>query len=201
MFMFDTQVPVAYKERDAVKYIVGISGGSCAIYGLALLRVMRELGIESHLVVSTMGEYVIKHECGMELKELKAMADYYYDNKDLAAAISSGSFKTDGMMVVPCSMKTLASIANGFSESLLTRAADVTIKEGRKLILVPRETPLSVIHLENMIKLAKIGVKIMPAAPGFYNHPQSISDLVLIMAGRILDAAGIEHDIFTRWGV
>ncbi|MDO6355042.1 UbiX family flavin prenyltransferase [Caloramator sp. CAR-1] len=183
-----------------MRLIVGISGGSCAIYGVGLLKVLKELNIETHLVVSSMGEYVLEHECGYKLEDVRKLASYSYDNKDLGAAIASGSFKTDGMVIVPCSMKTLSAVANGYSESLLTRAADVCIKEGRKLILVPRETPLSPIHLENMLKLSRIGVKIMPASPAFYNNPKSISDLVAFMVGRILDQLDIEHSLFTRWG-
>ncbi|MEN2257557.1 UbiX family flavin prenyltransferase [Paraclostridium benzoelyticum] len=128
------------------------------------------------------------------------MADFYYENYDLAAPIASGSFKTDGMIIVPCSMKTLASVAHGFSESLLTRCADVCIKDRRKLVLLPRETPLSSIHLENMLKLSNIGVTIMPPTPGFYNHPQDISDIVTSIIGRCLDQFDIEHNLLKRWG-
>jgi 4-hydroxy-3-polyprenylbenzoate decarboxylase len=183
-----------------MKIIVGVSGGSCAIYGVALLQVLKQLNIETHLVVSTMGEYVVQHECGMTMEELKQLATVTHDNKDLAAPISSGSFKTDGMIIIPCSMRTLAAVANGLSDNLLTRAADVTVKENRKLVVVPRETPLSVIHLENMLKLARIGVTVLPASPGFYNHPESLEDIVAIMVGRALDQMGIEHQLFRRWG-
>ncbi|SHI15154.1 UbiX family flavin prenyltransferase [Sporanaerobacter acetigenes] len=182
-----------------MKIVVGISGGSGAIYSLALLKVLQELKIETHLVVSTMGEYVMDHECGVKLDELKSMATYFHDNKDFTAPIASGSFKVNGMVIVPCSMKTLSSVSNGFSESLLTRAADVNIKEGRKLVLVPRETPLSPIHLENMLKLSKIGVTILPACPGFYNHPERIDDIVYNIVGRILDQIGVDNDLFGRW--
>lgn len=183
-----------------MRIIVGISGGSGAIYGVALLKILQEMGIETHLVVSTMGEYVVEHECGINLEELKGLASYYHDNKDLAAPISSGSFKTDGMIIIPSSMKTVAAVANGLSDNLLTRAADVIIKERRKLVIVPRETPLSVIHLENMLKLARMGVTILPASPGFYNHPESIGDIVSAIVGRALDQLGIEHNLINRWG-
>jgi len=183
-----------------MRVIVGISGGSGAIYGVALLKVLQQLGVETHLVVSTMGEYVVEHECGVSLEELKGLATYYHDNKDLAAPISSGSFKTDAMVIMPSSMKTVAAVANGLSDSLLTRAADVIIKENRKLVIVPRETPLSVIHLENMLKLAKMGVTVLPASPGFYNHPESIGDIVSVIVGRVLDQIGIEHNLIKRWG-
>ena len=183
-----------------MKVVVGISGGSGAIYGVALLKVLQELNIETHLVVSTMGEYVTEHECGIKLEELKGLATYFHENKDLAAPISSGSFKTDAMVIIPSSMKTIASVANGISDNLLTRAADVIIKENRKLIMVPRETPLSVLHLENMLKLAKMGVTVLPASPGFYNHPENLGDIVSIIVGKVLDQLHIEHNLFKRWG-
>lgn len=182
-----------------MKIVVGISGGSGAIYGLSLLKALKELDIETHLVVSTMGEYVMNHECGISLSELKALSTYYHDNKNFAAPISSGSFKVDKTVIVPCSMKTLAGVANGFSDSLLTRACDVAIKEGRKLILVPRETPLSPIHLENMFKLSKMGVVIFPPTPGYYNHPETIEDIVLNITGRLLDMLDIENNLIKRW--
>ncbi|MGL5346858.1 MAG: UbiX family flavin prenyltransferase [Peptostreptococcaceae bacterium] len=183
-----------------MKIIVGISGGSGAIYALGILRALRELDIETHLVVSTMGEYVVNHECGVDLDELKAMANYYYENYDLAAPIASGSFKTDGMIIVPCSMKTLSAITYGYSDSLLTRAADVCIKDRRKLVILPRETPLSSIHLENMLKLSNLGVTIMPPTPGFYHHPQDLSDIVTSIIGRSLDQLDIKHNLLKRWG-
>ncbi|WP_352418359.1 UbiX family flavin prenyltransferase [Proteiniborus sp.] len=183
-----------------MKIIVGISGGSGGIYGVALLKVLQELNIETHLVVTTMGEYVVEHECGVTLDELKGLATYFHDNKNFAAPIASGSFKTDAMVIIPSSMKTVASIANGISDNLLTRAADVIIKENRKLVIVPRETPLSTIHLENMLKLAKAGVVVLPPTPGFYNHPESIGDIVSIIVGRVLDQLGIEHNLSKRWG-
>ena len=182
-----------------MKVVVGISGGSGAIYGVSLLKALKELGVETHLVVSTMGEYVTEHECGVSLEQLKGLATYYHDNKNFAAPIASGSFKVDKTIIVPCSMKTLSGIANGFSDSLLSRACDVAIKERRPLVIVPRETPLSPIHLENMLKLANMGVTIFPPSPGFYNHPETIEDIVLNMTGRLLDMLGIENDLVSRW--
>lgn len=183
-----------------MKIVVGISGGSGSIYAISLLTALRKLNIETHLVVTTMGEYVIQHECGIFRDELKGLAAYFYKNENLAAPIASGSFQVDGMIVLPCSMKTLSSIAHGFSDNLLTRACDVTIKEERKLILVPRETPLSPIHLKNMLDLSKMGVTIFPPSPGFYNHPETIEDMVLNMTGRILDIMNINNNIVNRWG-
>lgn len=182
------------------RIIVGVTGGSCAIYGIGLLKVLQQSDIETHLVISTMGEYVVNHECGMNLEELKNLATVYYENTNLAAPIASGSFKTDGMIIIPCSMRTLAAVAHGISDTLLTRAADVVIKEGRRLVVVPRETPFSVIHLENMLKLAKLGVRILPASPGFYHQPHSIEDIVSIMVGKALDQLEIEHNLYKRWG-
>lgn len=182
-----------------MRIVVGITGGSCSIYGVALLKALEKLNIETHLIISKMGQYVVKHECDMDIEHLKSMATYHYEIDDLAARIASGSFRTHGMIIIPCSMSTLGAISNGLSFNLIQRAADVTIKEGRKLVLVPRETPLSVIHLENMLKLARLGVKILPAAPGFYHQPQTIGDLVNIMVGRTLDQLGIETNLFQRW--
>lgn len=182
-----------------MKIVVGVSGGSGSIYAISLLKALKELGIETHLVVSSMGEYVTEHETGIKLEELKAMATHYHDNKNFAASIASGSFKVDGMVVLPCSMKTLSSVANGFSDNLLTRACDVSIKEGRKLILVPRETPLSPIHLENMLKLSRMGVVIFPPSPGFYNHPETLEDIVINLTGRVLDMLSIDNNLVNRW--
>lgn len=182
-----------------MRIVVGISGASGAIYGISLLKALKELNIETHLVVSSMGEYVVNHECGLGLDDLKSMATYYHDNKNLAAPISSGSFKVDKTIIVPCSMKTLSSVANGFSDNLLTRACDVSLKEQRKLILVPRETPLSQIHLENMLKLSRMGVTIFPPTPGFYNHPETLEDVVLNITGRLLDMLDIENNLINRW--
>ena len=182
-----------------MKIIVGISGGSGSIYALSLLKALKELKVETHLVVTNMGKAVMEHECGVTINELKKIASYFHDNDNLFAPIASGSFKVGGMVVVPCSMKTLSAIANGYSDSLLTRACDVTIKEKRKLVLVPRETPLSSIHLENMLKLSRIGVTVFPPIPGFYNHPESLEDIVLNITGRILDNLGIDNTLANRW--
>jgi 4-hydroxy-3-polyprenylbenzoate decarboxylase len=181
------------------KIIVGITGGSCVVYAVALLKTLEQLGVETHVAVSKMGAYNLRHECDMSINEIKEMSSYYYENDDFAASIASGSFKTDGMVIIPCSMSTLGAVANGLSQNLIHRAADVTMKEGRKLVIVARETPLSAIHLENMLKLAKLGVTIMPAAPGFYHLPESIVDIVNIMVGRTLDQLDIDSSLFKRW--
>lgn len=183
-----------------MRIIVGITGGSGAIYSVALLQALKQLDIEAHVVMSTMGEKVLEHECGLKREDIEKYTEKIYDNMDLFAPIASGTFKMDGMIIVPCSMKTLSSVSMGYSDGLLTRSADVTLKEGRKLVIVPRETPFNQIHLENMLKLSKMGVVIMPASPGFYNHPHTIADVVGAMVGKMLDAFNIEHTISSRWG-
>ncbi len=183
-----------------MKIVVGITGGSGAIYSVAFLQALKQAGVEAHVVMSTMGEQVLEHECGFTREDISAYAERVYDNRDLFAPIASGTFKMDGMIIVPCSMKTLAAVATGYSDGLLARSADVTLKEGRKLVIVPRETPLNQIHLDNMLKLSRMGVTIMPASPGFYNHPQTITDIVGSMVGKMLDAFNIEHSISSRWG-
>lgn len=182
-----------------MRILVGLSGGSGAIYTLALLQYLGELGVERHLAASRMGLRVMRHECGVGEEELRECCEVFYDNGDLGALPASGSARLDGMAVVPCSMKTLAGIAGGYSDTLLTRAADVCVKERRPLVLTVRETPLSPIHLENMLKLSRIGVTILPASPGFYNHPRDLGDIVRFMAGKILDQLGIEHTVYQRW--
>jgi 4-hydroxy-3-polyprenylbenzoate decarboxylase len=173
------------------------------------MRALKELikHSEVHLVISSQSFSIIKEETGIDFSVERKIRDYFksrrihcYSEHDLAAPVSSGSFKTDGMFVVPCSMKTLSGIANGYANNLIERAADVTIKEGRALLLSPRETPFSAIHLENMLKLSRIGVKIVPPVLAFYHKPKKIDDIVDFIAGKILDAAGVEHEIYKRWG-
>ena len=167
-----------------MRLIVAITGGSGVIYGIKILEILKNLEIESHLVISKWGERNVKIETDKTIEYVKSLATKHYDNDNMAAAISSGSFKTDGMAIVPCSMKTLSSIASGYDDSLISRSAGVCIKESRRLVIVPRETPLSKIHLENMIKLVEIGVIILPAMPGFYHKPNSIDDLITHIGGK-----------------
>lgn len=182
-----------------MKIIVGISGGSGAIYAVSLLDALQRLNIETHLVMTGQGEYVLERECGFSVEQAKQLATHYHDRNDFAAKISSGSFKTDGMVVVPCSMNTVASIANGITSNLLVRAADVVIKERRRLVLVARETPLSPIHLQNMLTLSNMGVTIFPPVPSFYTNPQSLEDIVIHTTGRILDQLGVDNQLTERW--
>lgn len=182
-----------------MRIILGITGASGVIYGIRLLEALKELKVETDLIVSDWAQETLKVETNYQLEALRALATKNYLYNDLSASISSGSWLTDGMVIAPCSMKTLAAVANGYSSNLIERAADVTIKEGRKLILVVRETPLSPIHLENMLKLARLGVVIMPPVPGFYAKPQSIEDLIAFQTGKIMDQLGIKHQLYSRW--
>ncbi len=183
-----------------MRIIVGITGASGAVYGLSLLRALQKLGHETHCVVSAHGWKVLEHECGAAEAAVRGLASALYPVDDMTAPIASGSFRADAMVVAPCSMRTLAAIAGGLAGNLLCRAADVTLKERKNLVLAVRETPLSAVHLENMLKLARLGVGIVPASPGFYHRPQTIDDLTAMMTGRILDSLGIENDLFARWG-
>ncbi|MFO0389525.1 MAG: UbiX family flavin prenyltransferase [Alphaproteobacteria bacterium] len=181
------------------RLIVGISGASGAIYGIEMLKALREAGVESHLVVSKTAQITIAHETEYTLPQVHAMADYFYSPQDLAAAISSGSFKTEGMVVAPCSMRSLAEIATANTSSLLSRAADVVLKERRKLVLMVRETPLTNAHLKNMLSVSEMGGIIAPPVPAYYNKPQSIQDIVGHTVGRILDIFDISHTLVKRW--
>lgn len=185
------------KERK--KIIVGLSGASGAIYCIKLLEALKSLDIEIHFVASQGGLEVLYYEMNIKKEDIKEMADYIYDVNKIGSTIASGSFICDGMVIVPCSMKTLGSLASGIGDNLLTRAADVQLKEGRPLILVPRETPIHAIHLENMLKLAKLGVKILPASPGFYHGPQNIDELVMQVVGKICDNLNIDNNLYPRW--
>lgn len=182
-----------------MRVTIGITGASGAIYGWRMLELLHAVGIETHCVITDIGWKVLKHECGVDHKDIAKVSTELYDIHDLTVCIASGSFKTDAMVVIPCTMHTLGAIANGISSNLLLRAADVMIKEGRKLVIVPRETPLSVIHLANMLKLAQLGVKIVPASPGFYHQPKNMAELVDMMVGRVCDQMNIELNVFPRW--
>lgn len=182
-----------------MRLIVAITGASGVIYGKRLLEALREKRVETYLVVSKVAESVIEHELKITKSELEKLAVHVCDVNDLSAPIVSGSFRTEGMIVIPCSMKTLAGIAHGYSDNLILRAADVTLKEKRKLVLVPRETPLSVVHLSNMLDLASQGVFVLPAMPAYYHKPDKIEDLVDFVVGKALDILGIEHKLFKRW--
>jgi 4-hydroxy-3-polyprenylbenzoate decarboxylase len=178
---------------------VGLAGSSSPIYGIRTLEVLKEVGVETHLVVSDGAKRTIPLETQWTVEEVEALATVVYDNDDLAASISSGSFPTDGMIVAPCSMKTLAAVAYSFSQNLLVRAADVTLKERRKLVLVPRETPLHLGHLRNMVRATELGAVILPPMPAFYHAPKTVDDIINHTIGKILDQFHIEHALFRRW--
>jgi len=182
-----------------LRVILGITGASGVVYGVRLLEVLRERDVEVHLVISEMGRRLIELELERSYKDMIGLASSYWENNDLTAPIASGSFRTDGMIIAPCSMKTAASIANGISGNLITRAADVTLKERRKLIIIPREAPLSDIHLENLLKITRAGGIVIPASPAFYHLPERIEDLVDFIVGKALDVLGIEHKLYKEW--
>lgn len=182
------------------RIVVGLTGATGAALGIEVLRRLRKLpDVETHLVLSRWARVTIQLETDMSASEVMRLADVVYPWNDQGAAISSGSFLTDGMVVVPCSMKTLAGIRTGYAEGLVARAADVTLKERRPLVLVPRETPLSEVHLENMLALSRMGVRIVPPMPAFYNQPASVDDIISHIATRILDQFGIESGEAKRW--
>jgi polyprenyl P-hydroxybenzoate/phenylacrylic acid decarboxylase-like protein len=182
------------------RLVVGISGSSAPHYGIALLRTLRALGgVETHLVLSEGARRTVELEAGCTPAEVEALADVVHDPRDMAAPISSGSFRTLGMAVVPCSMKTLAAIACGLTTDLLARAADVALKERRRLVVVPRETPLHLVHLRNMLTATEAGATVLPPVPAFYHAPRTIDDLIMHTVGKLLDQFEIEHDSFRRW--
>ena len=182
-----------------MRLIVAITGATGAIYGVRLLERLREAGVETHLVISRWGGRTLVHETPYSRERVEALAGVSYAPGDMGAAISSGSFVTDGMIVAPCSAKTLAAIAHGYGENLVHRAADVILKERRKLVLAVREAPLSDIHLENMLKLSRMGAVVIPPMPAFYNHPRSVDDIVDHTVARMLDQFGIAIAGAPRW--
>lgn len=182
-----------------LRIILAITGASGAIYGITLLEQLQAVGVETHLILSPWAQKTIELETNWTVEQTIKQANYYYPATDLSAPVASGSFLHQGMVIAPCSMKTLAAIAGGYADNLIARAADVTIKERRPLILLTRETPLSAIHLENMFKLARLGVIIMPPVPSFYQRPETIRDLVLQTVGRVMDLLDIKHRLVKRW--
>lgn len=186
-------------EARPTRLIVGITGATGTIFGVRLLQMLHGSGIETHLVISKWAARTLIHETEHAVEEVQGLATHNYPLGDQGAAISSGSFITLGMVVVPCSMRTLAAIANGLADNLIHRAADVILKERRKLVLVVRESPLHDIHLENMLKLSRMGVVILPPVPAFYNHPQNLDDMINHVTMRILDQFDIHLDVMNRW--
>ena len=183
-----------------MKLIIGITGSTGAIYGIRMLEALKKLNVETHLIMSEWAEKCISMETEYTIDYVKSLATNTSDEKNMASSVSSGTHRVGGMIIVPCSMKTLSAIANGYDNTLIARAAGVTIKESRKLILMARETPLSAIHLENMLKLSRLGVVILPPVTEFYTKPKSIDDIVNHGVGKCLDQFNIEHDLYRRWG-
>lgn len=182
------------------RIIIGMSGSSGIIYGVRLLQVLRKLSIETHLVVTPAAQLTRAYETSMSSAELKALADVYYRCSDIAAPIASGSFKTMGMIIAPCSMKSLGEVAHGIGGNLLTRSADVVLKERRRLVILPRETPLHLGHLNNMVALTQMGGIVFPPVPAFYQKPTTIDELVDDTVGRVLDLFNLENSLVKRWG-
>ena len=181
------------------RLIVGISGASGTVYGIRLLEILRDSGVETHLVMSKSAEMTMAYETDLKPKDVRALAAVHYPNADIGAAISSGSFPTMGMVIAPCSIRTMSEIACGVTASLLSRAADVVLKERRRLVLAVRETPLHVGHLRSMLTLAEIGAVVAPIVPAFYNRPKTVDDILNHTCGRLLDLFGIDTGIVKRW--
>jgi flavin prenyltransferase len=182
------------------RIVIGISGASGVTYGVRILELLKDTDYETHLIISNSGKLNIRIETGFAPEQVAAMATYVHDDHDMAAAVSSGSFLTEGMIVAPCTIKTLSGIANSYTTNLLVRAADVSLKEKRKLVLVVRETPLHKGHLRLMSLAADIGAHILPPVPSFYHKPKTIQDIVDQTIGKVFDYMGIRHHLFTRWG-
>ena len=186
-------------SRPTKRLIVGISGASGVIYGVRLLQALKALPVETHLVMTPTAEVTLAHETKMKVADVRRLADVAYPIGDLAAAISSGSFQTMGMIVAPCSMRSLGEIAHGISSNLLTRAADVVLKERRRLVLVARETPLHTIHLRNLVTVSELGAIVAPPVPAFYNKPKTLDDVIDHTVGRVLDLFGLDTGKVKRW--
>jgi 4-hydroxy-3-polyprenylbenzoate decarboxylase len=181
------------------RLIIAITGATGAVYGVRLLQTLRETGVETHLLVSDAGVLNLHQELDMNRKDVEALTDVVHNIRDVGASIASGSFQSDGMIVAPCSMKTLAAVAHGLSDNLITRAADVTLKERRRLVLMVRETPFNLAHLRNMTAVTEMGGVIFPPLPGFYHRPQSIDEMVDHTVGRVLDLFAVPHALTPRW--
>jgi 4-hydroxy-3-polyprenylbenzoate decarboxylase len=186
-------------KSGSERIVVGITGASGALYGVRSLAMLAAKGFETHLILSKTGKQVIELETDYRVRDVEAMASRTYDDEDLAAPLASGSFLTAGMIIAPCTMKTLSGVANSYAGNLIERAADVTLKERRRLVLVVRETPLHKGHLRLMMQAADMGAHILPPIPAFYHRPASIDDLIDQTVGKILDFLGVEHDLLKRW--
>lgn len=188
------------EEGGLKRWIVGISGATGSIYGIRLLERLRATpDVETHLVISAPAKRTLVEETDFSVKDVEALADVVYDNRDVGAALASGSFRTEGMLIAPCSIKTVSALANCYSETLIARAGDVTLKEGRPLVVVVRESPLHVGHLRQLLALAEMGAVILPPMPAFYHRPKTLDDLVNHTVARVFDRIGIAHDLVPEW--
>ncbi|MBQ6444661.1 MAG: UbiX family flavin prenyltransferase [Methanosphaera sp.] len=182
-----------------MRVVVAITGASGVIYAIRLLEQLNKIDAECHLVISQIARDIIYHETEYSVDDVIGLADYYYEEKDLTAKINSGSFYFDTCIIIPCSMKTLSAISTGYADNTITRVADVTLKERRKLIIVPRETPLRTVHLENMANISREGAIVLPAMPGFYHKPETIDNQIDFIVGKIFDILKINNKLFTKW--
>jgi 4-hydroxy-3-polyprenylbenzoate decarboxylase len=182
-----------------MRLVVGISGATGAIYGIRTLQTLKTCQVETHLVLTDSAKRTIEMETTFDVKEVEKMADYVHDNRDIGASIASGSFKTDGMLIAPCAIKSLSALANSYNDSLLVRAADVMLKEKRKLVVIPRETPLHTGHLKLMLAVAEMGAVLLPPMPAYYHMPKTIDDIINQTVGKALDQFNIDHQLFKRW--
>ncbi|MBE6485612.1 MAG: UbiX family flavin prenyltransferase [Methanosphaera stadtmanae] len=182
-----------------MRVIVGISGASGVILGIRLLEELQKNNVETHLIISSIAKDIMEYETNYSITDVEKIATFVYDENDLNAIVNSGSFKFDASVIIPCSMKTLSAISNGYGDNVISRVADVTLKERRQLIIVPRETPLRTVHLENMANISREGAIILPAMPGFYHKPQTLDDQINFIVGKILDIMNIDNNLFTKW--
>jgi len=182
-----------------MKVVLAITGASGAIYGIRTLEELKKSGCEVYLTISGNARKIIEHETSYKIGDVEAIADKYFDEDEISSELASGSFQYDGAAIVPCSLKTMGAIASGYADNLIARMSICALKEGRKIVIVPRETPLDLISLENMVKLKRSGAIILPAMPAFYHKPERIDDIVNHVVGKILDQFGIEHELFKRW--
>ena len=179
--------------------LIAITGASGVIYGVELLKALKDLNMETGLLISDPARIVIEYEMEESVEEIKSLADHYFEANEIDSSVNSGSFKFDSLVIIPCSMKTVSAIANGYASNSITRVADVALKERRTLVLVPRETPLRDVHLENMLRISKEGGIILPAMPAFYHNPRNIEDITNFIVGKVLDVLKIDNEMFKRW--
>lgn len=182
-----------------MRVVVGITGASGAILGIRLLEELEKNNVETHLIISSTAKDIIEYETDYSISDVEKIASFVHDENDLNAIVNSGSFKFDASVIIPCSMKTLSAVSNGYGDNVISRVADVTLKEKRQLIVVPRETPLRTVHLENMTNLSREGAIILPAMPGFYHKPRTLENQIDFIVGKILDIMDIDNNLFTKW--